>query len=112
MWTYPPSIKGFYSDASRMFTIGQISPERQRLVTVAKECLDAGLAAIRPWGFLGDVGAAIQEHAEATVTRWLPNLAVTAAAWSFTKSLLWPCGATGHRLPVGAGHDLYRRAYD
>ncbi len=57
--------KGFYSDASRMFTIGQISPERQRLVTVAKECLDAGLAAIRPWGFLGDVGAAIQEHAEA-----------------------------------------------
>ena len=45
--------KGFYSDASRMFTIGQISPERQRLVTVAKECLDA------------DVGAAIQEHAEA-----------------------------------------------
>lgn len=57
--------KGFYSDASRMFTIGQISSERQRLVTVAKECLDAGLAAIRPWGFLGDVGAAIQEHAEA-----------------------------------------------
>ncbi|MFR6289827.1 MAG: methionyl aminopeptidase [Peptococcaceae bacterium] len=57
--------KGFYSDASRMFTIGQISPERQRLVTVAKECLDAGLATIRPWGFLGDVGAAIQEHAEA-----------------------------------------------
>lgn len=56
--------KGFYSDASRMFTIGNVSPERQRLVTVAKECLEIGLAAIRPWGFLGDVGAAIQEHAE------------------------------------------------
>ncbi len=58
-------FKGFYSDASRMFTIGKVSPERQRLVVVAKECLDAGLAAIRPWGFLGDVGAAVQEHAEA-----------------------------------------------
>lgn len=58
-------FNGFYSDASRMFTIGQVSPERQRLVTVARECLDAGLAAIRPWGFLGDVGAAIQEHAKA-----------------------------------------------
>lgn len=57
--------KGFYSDASRMFTIGQVSPERQRLVDVARECLEAGLAAIRPWGFLGDVGAAVQEHAEA-----------------------------------------------
>lgn len=56
--------KGFYSDASRMFTIGNVSPERQRLVTVAKECLEIGLAAIHPWGFLGDVGAAIQEHAE------------------------------------------------
>ena len=58
-------FKGFYSAASRMFTIGKVSPERQRLVDVAKECLDAGLAAIRPWGFLGDVGAAVQEHAEA-----------------------------------------------
>lgn len=58
-------FKGFYSDASRMFTIGKVSPERQRLVDVAKECLDAGLAAIRPWGLLGDVGAAVQEHAEA-----------------------------------------------
>ena len=56
---------GFYSDASRMFLIGNVSPERQRLVQVAKECLEAGLAAIHPWNFLGDVGAAVQEHAEA-----------------------------------------------
>ena len=57
--------KGYYSDANRMFIIGETTPERKRLVEVAKECLDAGLAAIRPWGFLGDIGAAIQEHAEA-----------------------------------------------
>lgn len=58
-------LNGYYSDASRMFIIGETTPERRRLVEVAKECLEAGLAAIRPWGFLGDVGAAIQEHAEA-----------------------------------------------
>ena len=56
---------GFYSDASRMLMIGEVSPERRRLVEVAKECLDAGLAAVRPWGLLGDVGAAVQECAEA-----------------------------------------------
>ncbi len=56
--------KGFYSDASRMFLIGEVSPERKRLVEVAKECLDAGLAAVRPWGWMGDVGAAVQECAE------------------------------------------------
>ena len=57
--------KGYYSDANRMFIIGETTPERKRLVEVAKECLEVGLAAIRPWGFLGDIGAAIQEHAEA-----------------------------------------------
>lgn len=56
--------KGFYSDASRMFIIGTATPERQRLVEVAKECLEVGLDAVKPWGFLGDVGAAIQQHAE------------------------------------------------
>ena len=58
-------FKGYFSDASRMFTVGKVSPERQKLVDVAKECLEAGIAAVRPWGFLGDVGAAIKEHAEA-----------------------------------------------
>lgn len=57
--------KGYFSDASRMFLIGEVTPERQQLVTTAKECLDKGLAAVKPWGYLGDVGAAVQAHAEA-----------------------------------------------
>ncbi len=56
--------KGYYSDASRMFMIGEVSPEKQRLVQVAKECLEIGIAAAQPWVRLGDIGAAIQEHAE------------------------------------------------
>lgn len=56
--------KGYFSDASRMFMIGEVSPEKQRLVQVTKECLEIGIAAAQPWAHLGDVGAAIQEHAE------------------------------------------------
>ncbi len=56
-------VHNHYADASRMYTIGKVSEEAQRLVDVAKECLQAGLDAVRPWGHFGDIGAAIQEHA-------------------------------------------------
>ena len=35
-------LNGYYSDASRMFIIGQTSPEKEKLVRVTKECLDLG----------------------------------------------------------------------
>lgn len=57
-------LDGYFSDASRMFMIGDVKPEVQKLVKVARECLNLGLEAARPWGFLGDVAAAVQEHAE------------------------------------------------
>lgn len=57
-------LDGYYSDASRMFMIGEVNPERRKLVEVARECLELGLKAARPWGFLGDIGAVVQEHAE------------------------------------------------
>ncbi len=55
--------KGFFSDSSRMFCIGNVSPEKKKLVDVAKECIELGLAQIKPWGFLGDMGQAVHEHA-------------------------------------------------
>ena len=54
----------YFSDASRMFMIGEVSEECKRLVKVTKECLEIGIATAQPWARLGDVGAAIQEHAE------------------------------------------------
>jgi len=57
-------LNGYFSDASRMFMIGEVSPDKKRLVEVTKECLEIGIAAAQPWARLGDVGAAIQEHAE------------------------------------------------
>ena len=56
--------RGYYSDASRMFLIGDVSPEMRRLVEVTRECRDIGVRMAQPWTRLGDVGAAIQEHAE------------------------------------------------
>lgn len=58
-------LDGYYSDASRMFMIGRVRPETENLVRVARECLERGFEAAQPWGFLGDVSAAVQEHAEA-----------------------------------------------
>ena len=54
----------YFSDASRMFMIGEVSEECKRLVKVTKECLEIGIATAKPWARMGDVGAAIQEHAE------------------------------------------------
>lgn len=60
-------LDGYYSDASRMFMIGRVSPEKEKLVRVAKECLEIGMKAAKPFGFVGDIGHAIQKHAEKNV---------------------------------------------
>lgn len=54
---------GFFSDSSRMFCVGEVSSEKQRLVDVAKECMELGIEQVKPWGFLGDVGQAANDHA-------------------------------------------------
>jgi methionyl aminopeptidase len=55
---------GYYSDASRMFMIGNVRYEAKKLVEVTKECLYKGIEAVKPWGHIGDIGAAIQQHAK------------------------------------------------
>lgn len=57
-------LNGYFSDSSRMFCIGNVSPECQRLVDITKECVEKGLEQVKPWGFLGDVGAAVNAHAK------------------------------------------------
>ena len=54
---------GYFSDSSRMFCIGDVDPEWKRLVDVTRESVEAGLAAVKPWGFLGDVSAAVNKVA-------------------------------------------------
>ena len=55
--------KGYYSDSSRMFCIGEVSEEKKKLVRVCKECVELGLKEVKPWGFLGDMSEVILNHA-------------------------------------------------
>ena len=57
--------KGYYSDSSRMFCIGEVSEEKRRLVQVTKECVEKGLEQVKPWNFLGDMADAVNTHARA-----------------------------------------------
>ncbi|MCL2076487.1 MAG: type I methionyl aminopeptidase [Betaproteobacteria bacterium] len=55
---------GFHGDTSRMFMVGEPSIQARRLVAVTYECMWLGIHAARPGGRLGDIGEAIQTHAE------------------------------------------------
>ncbi len=57
--------KGYFSDSSRMYCIGRTHPEAEKLVRVTKECVELGINEVQPWGFLGDVGQAVNDHARA-----------------------------------------------
>lgn len=55
--------RGYFSDSSRMFCLGNVSEEDQKLVRVAKECMELGIKEAKPWGFLGDIAQVINDHA-------------------------------------------------
>ena len=60
-----PAEHGYYGDTSATFYVGEPSEEAKRVVEVARRCLELGIEQVRPRGRLGDIGAAIQEYAEA-----------------------------------------------
>lgn len=55
---------GYHADTSKMYLVGNSSLLAQRLVKIAQECLYLGINMIKPGVRLGDIGAAIQKHAE------------------------------------------------
>lgn len=58
-------LNGYYSDASRMFAIGNLDERSEKIMRVTKECVELGLKAAKPWGHLGDIAHAINSHAKA-----------------------------------------------
>jgi methionyl aminopeptidase len=58
-------MKGFYGDSAYTFAVGAIHPETQRLLDVTKEALYKGVAQAKAGNRVGDISAAVQEHAEA-----------------------------------------------
>ena len=57
-------LDGYFSDASRMFKIGEVSERAEKLVRVTEECVELGLAQAKPWNHLGDIAYAINSHAQ------------------------------------------------
>lgn len=56
-------VDGYYGDASRMFTFGQLSPVAEKLVRVTREAVDLAVSHLHPWCHLGDIGYYIFRHA-------------------------------------------------
>ena len=54
-------LNGYFSDSSRMYCIGEVSEDKKRLVEIAKKSIEVGLEQVKPWGFLGDMGQAIND---------------------------------------------------
>jgi methionyl aminopeptidase len=57
-------LDGWHGDTSRMFLVGDVPIKARRLVDITYECLMLGIEQARPGKFLGDIGHAIQTHAE------------------------------------------------
>ncbi|GAP93702.1 type I methionyl aminopeptidase [Leptolyngbya sp. NIES-2104] len=60
-----PILEGYHGDTSRMFMVGEVSEKARKLVEVTKEAMMRGIAEVKPGARVGDIGAAIQEYAEA-----------------------------------------------
>ncbi len=57
-------LDGFFGDAAVSFGVGHVNGEAERLMKVTKRCLDNAVEAVGPGKRLGDIGAAVQAHAE------------------------------------------------
>lgn len=58
-------LGGWYADSARTVAVGTVSAEAARLIAATRGALARGIAAARPDGRTGDIGAAVQRHAEA-----------------------------------------------
>ena len=55
---------GWHGDTSKMYLVGKCKPHNERLVKVTQECLYKAIEVVKPGAYLGDIGHAIQQHAE------------------------------------------------
>lgn len=56
-------LNGYYGDAGRMYLVGSPSPTARRLVDTARECLEIGISKVIPFTDIGEIGYAIERHA-------------------------------------------------
>ncbi len=54
---------GYFSDSSRMYGVGEVPKDKQRLVDVTREAMMEGIRQVKPWTRLGNIGAAVNAYA-------------------------------------------------
>lgn len=59
------TLEGFVGDTAATVPVGNVSEDRLKLIRVTEECLERAIEQCRPGKHLGDIGWAVQEHAEA-----------------------------------------------
>jgi methionyl aminopeptidase len=99
-----PIVDGYHGDTSKTFFVGKPSPTTKRLVEVAQECLNRGIAQVKPGAHIGDIGAAIQEYAEAqgfSVVRDFGGHGVHRVFQAAPEVLHYGQRGRGKRLRVG-----------
>ncbi|MBF0134874.1 MAG: type I methionyl aminopeptidase [Magnetococcales bacterium] len=57
-------LNGFHGDTSRTFPVGHVSTKAEKIIQVARACLEVGIGVVRPGAHLGDIGAAIESLAK------------------------------------------------
>jgi methionyl aminopeptidase len=99
-----PILGGYYGDSSRMYEVGRVSAEAHRLVEVTRECLDLGIRQVRPGGHVGDIGQAIQAHAESNGFSVVRDFVGHGTGVIFHEEPQIPhFGRRGHGLPLRPG---------
>lgn len=59
------TLEGFVGDTATTVPVGKVSEDRLKLIRITEECLERAIEQCRPGKHLGDIGWAVQEHAEA-----------------------------------------------
>lgn len=95
---------GYHGDTSKMFQVGKTSVLAQRLCRVAHECMVTGIEMVRPGVHLGDIGHAIQQHAEShrySVVREYCGHGIGEVFHEDPQVLHWGTPGTRERLVAG-----------
>jgi len=95
---------GFHGDTSKMFLVGKTQPNDERLVRITQECLYEGIRQVREGAYLGDIGHAIQHHAEKnhySVVRDYGGHGIGEIYHDFPKVLHYGERKTGFQLRKG-----------
>ncbi len=95
---------GFHGDTSKMFIVGEPSIRARRLIDITYECMRIGIEMVRPGARLGDIGAAIQRHAEShhfSVVREYCGHGIGRAFHEEPQVLHYGTPGTGMRLEEG-----------